>query len=40
VRRFDVKIVPPEVSPRFNSGLTAMLSGGLQAEIRERVIAA
>ncbi|KAL9388407.1 hypothetical protein Peur_017012 [Populus x canadensis] len=40
VRRFDIKIVPPEVSPRFNSGLTAMLSGGLQAEIRERVIAA
>ncbi|KAJ6720147.1 CYTOCHROME P450 [Salix viminalis] len=39
VRKFDVKIATPEAAPRFDPGLTAMLSGGLQAEIRERVIA-
>ncbi|KAJ6325613.1 hypothetical protein OIU76_012653 [Salix suchowensis] len=39
LRKFDVKIAAPVAAPRFDPGLTAMLSGGLQAEIRERVIA-
>ncbi|XP_042519841.1 cytochrome P450 94C1-like [Macadamia integrifolia] len=36
VRRFQVEVVKPSLSPRFAPGLTATVSGGLPVLVRER----